>query len=52
MELLLNCHCPLFLGARVWLLMGFLLAFGGLIAACWILFGAYVVPGMFGIYLA
>ena len=32
-------------GARVWLLMGFLLLFGGLIAASWILFGAYVVPG-------
>ncbi|XP_001634982.2 transmembrane protein 50A isoform X2 [Nematostella vectensis] len=31
-------------GARVWLLNGFLMAFGGLIAACWILFGAYVVP--------
>lgn len=32
-------------GARVWLLMGFLLLFGALIAASWILFGAYVVPG-------
>ncbi|XP_029190319.1 transmembrane protein 50A-like [Acropora muricata] len=31
-------------GARVWLIMGFLLLFGGLIAATWILFGAYVVP--------
>ncbi|KAL9957672.1 hypothetical protein ACROYT_G034596 [Oculina patagonica] len=31
-------------GARVWLLMGFLLLFGALIAASWILFGAYVVP--------
>ncbi|XP_031559419.1 transmembrane protein 50B-like [Actinia tenebrosa] len=31
-------------GARVWLIMGFLMAFGGLIGACWILFGAYVVP--------
>lgn len=33
------------LGARVWLLMGFLLLFGSLIAASWILFGVYVVPG-------
>ena len=32
-------------GARVWLLMGFVLLFGSLIAACWILFGSYVVPG-------
>jgi len=31
-------------GARVWLLFGFLLLFGSLIAASWILFGAYVVP--------
>lgn len=31
-------------GARVWLIMGFLLLFGSLIAASWILFGAYVVP--------
>lgn len=31
-------------GARVWLLMGFVLLFGSLIAACWILFGSYVVP--------
>ncbi|KXJ25714.1 transmembrane protein 50A [Exaiptasia diaphana] len=30
-------------GARVWLIIGFLMAFGSLIAACWILFGAYVV---------
>ncbi|XP_065655667.1 transmembrane protein 50A isoform X2 [Hydra vulgaris] len=29
-------------GARVWALIGFMLGFGGLIAACWILFGAYV----------
>ena len=32
-------------GARVWLIMGFVLLFGGLIAASWILFGAYVVNG-------
>lgn len=31
-------------GARVWLFIGFLLAFGSLIAASWILFGFYVVP--------
>jgi len=30
-------------GARVWLFLGFMLAFGALIAACWILFGVYVV---------
>jgi len=35
----------IFAGARVWLLFGFLLLFGSLIAASWILFGAYVVPG-------
>ena len=34
-----------FTGARVWLIMGFLLLFGGLIAASWILFGVYVVKG-------
>ncbi|XP_052810416.1 transmembrane protein 50B-like isoform X1 [Mya arenaria] len=31
-------------GARVWLFIGFLLGFGALIAASWILFGLYVVP--------
>ncbi|XP_064629784.1 transmembrane protein 50B-like [Lineus longissimus] len=31
-------------GARVWLFTGFLLGFGALIAASWILFGLYVVP--------
>jgi len=31
-------------GARVWLLFGFLIGFGSLIAACWIMFGVYVVP--------
>ncbi|XP_074655036.1 transmembrane protein 50B-like [Tubulanus polymorphus] len=30
-------------GARVWLFIGFLLGFGSLIAASWILFGHYVV---------
>lgn len=30
-------------GARVWLFFGFLLGFGALIAASWILFGIYVV---------
>ncbi|XP_025098627.1 transmembrane protein 50B-like [Pomacea canaliculata] len=29
-------------GARVWLFIGFLLAFGALISAAWILFGVYV----------
>lgn len=34
--------------ARVWLFIGFLMGFGSLIAASWILFGFYVVnnPGM------
>ena len=32
------------LGARVWLFIGFVLAFGALIAAAWVLFGMYVVP--------
>jgi len=29
-------------GARIWLLIGFLFGFGGLIGACWVLFGSYV----------
>lgn len=29
-------------GARVWLFVGFLLSFGSLIAAAWVLFGPYV----------
>lgn len=32
-------------GARVWLFLGFLLGFAAIIAAMWILFGVYVVPG-------
>ncbi|KAF0294175.1 Transmembrane protein 50B [Amphibalanus amphitrite] len=32
-------------GARVWLFIGFLLGFAAIIAAMWILFAAYVVPG-------
>lgn len=32
-------------GARIWLFAGFLLGFSSLIAASWILFGIYVVPG-------
>ena len=39
------------LGARIWLLIGFLMGFGGLIGACWILFGAYVVPGTSEIFV-
>lgn len=31
-------------GARIWLFIGFLLGFGALITACWILFGGYVIP--------
>lgn len=34
----------LFAGARVWLFIGFMLAFGSLIASMWILFGGFVVP--------
>ncbi|XP_065052447.1 transmembrane protein 50A-like [Rhopilema esculentum] len=33
-------------GARIWLLIGFIMGFGGLIGACWVLFGAYVVTGV------
>lgn len=32
-------------GARIWLFIGFMLAFGSLIASMWILFGGFVVPG-------
>ncbi|XP_026212041.1 transmembrane protein 50A [Anabas testudineus] len=31
-------------GARVWLFIGFMLAFGSLIASMWILFAGFVVP--------
>ena len=44
----ITCH-P---GARVWLFFGFLLAFGALIAASWILFGFYVVNCELGFYLS
>lgn len=42
-------QCPalsylLLAGARVWLFIGFMLAFGSLIASMWILFGGFVVP--------
>ncbi|KAF7242439.1 Transmembrane protein 50A [Varanus komodoensis] len=30
-------------GARIWLFIGFMLAFGSLIASMWILFGGYVI---------
>ncbi|XP_026862635.1 transmembrane protein 50B-like [Electrophorus electricus] len=33
------------IGARLWLFIGFLIMFGSLIAAIWILFQAYIVPG-------
>jgi len=33
------------IGARIFLFVGFLLGFSSLIAASWILFGMYVVPG-------
>lgn len=36
-----------FAGARVWLFIGFMLAFGSLIASMWILFGGFVVPRKF-----
>lgn len=31
-------------GARIWLFLGFLLAFGAIISAAWIMFGLYIVP--------
>lgn len=34
-----------FKGARIWLFIGFMLAFGSLIASMWILFGGYVIKG-------
>ncbi|KAK3585596.1 hypothetical protein CHS0354_036782 [Potamilus streckersoni] len=40
-----NTGCLGQTAARVWLFIGFLLGFGALIAASWILFGLYVVPG-------
>lgn len=36
-------HSPA--GARIWLFIGFMMAFGSLIASMWILFGGYVVKG-------
>jgi len=32
-------------GARIWLFIGFVLGFGAIIAAVWILFAAFVIPG-------
>ena len=43
------CFVDVGTGARVWLFIGFLLAFGSLIAAAWILFGFYVVQCEFGV---
>lgn len=37
--------CSFFEGARIWLFIGFMLAFGSLIASMWILFGGYVAKG-------
>ncbi|KAG7334431.1 hypothetical protein KOW79_002838 [Hemibagrus wyckioides] len=37
-------------GARVWLFIGFMLAFGSLIASMWILFGGFVVPAKAAVY--
>ncbi|CAG0913872.1 unnamed protein product [Notodromas monacha] len=31
-------------GARIWLLVGFMLGFGSVIASCWILIGDFIVP--------
>ncbi|XP_038077443.1 transmembrane protein 50A-like [Patiria miniata] len=42
-----NTGCIGQTGARIWLFVGFLLAFAGLIAASWILFGPYVVNKVF-----
>ncbi|KAG7239125.1 hypothetical protein INR49_030005, partial [Caranx melampygus] len=38
-------------GARVWLFIGFMMMFGSLIASIWILFGAYVVPKSWYIWI-
>ena len=43
--LMLHEMC-IIVGARIFLFVGFLVGFSSLIAACWILFGMYVVPGM------
>ena len=32
--------------AWIWLFLGFVLGFGSLIASIWILFGAYILPGI------
>ncbi|XP_071955610.1 transmembrane protein 50A-like isoform X1 [Antedon mediterranea] len=37
-----NSGCLGQTGARIWLFIGFMLAFGSLIGSCWILFGGYV----------
>jgi len=37
-------------GARVWLFVGFVLGFGSIIAAVWILFGSYVIANRNVIY--
>ncbi|XP_028937080.1 transmembrane protein 50A isoform X3 [Ornithorhynchus anatinus] len=37
-------------GARIWLFIGFMLAFGSLIASMWILFGGYVVKEKAAVY--
>jgi len=42
---LYNTGCMGQRGARVWLFLGFLLGFAAVIAAMWILFAGYVVPG-------
>ena len=36
---------PVSAGARLWLFMGFMMMFGSLIGAIWILFAAYVTQG-------
>lgn len=40
-----HLHCNFFSGARLWLLLGFVVGFGSLIASIWILFGNFVVNG-------
>nr|XP_048681961.1 transmembrane protein 50A isoform X1 [Caretta caretta] len=39
-------------GARIWLFIGFMMAFGSLIASMWILFGGYVVKEGWSLNLA
>ncbi|XP_071955611.1 transmembrane protein 50A-like isoform X2 [Antedon mediterranea] len=45
-----NSGCLGQTGARIWLFIGFMLAFGSLIGSCWILFGGYVTNNFEAVY--